>query len=241
MVKHQFSLRWFLLILVFTALSCGTPQVPEILGGPTQTPAPPTATPEGNIVEFRLAPYEVTLSPSENVPGTQIFFTGQEGDAYKVTLDGLPIEKYAVDSLNWTGIVAPGVAADYSMRVVPALNGNMTVAGLVDVAIIDAFPVAVSNGTTLSGPIVFRNIPQSYNIDVDQSIPGTTLFYLGQTPNGAQLGGTDNPYRLEGDALVWTGLLRSNVSVRYDLRVVSFSDSNLRLVGTAELYIDTTR
>ncbi|MCA9988403.1 MAG: hypothetical protein KDE09_06720 [Anaerolineales bacterium] len=239
MVRRHIYLHGLLALLFLLTLACGSIGLPELLGGPTATPPPPTATPEGNVLEYNVAPYEVTLAAGENVPGTQIYFNGESNGAFQLSLDGLPVEKFAVDSLTWAGIIAPGVTGDYRMRLVPALNSRLTVAGLVDVTILDPAPVEVGNSVNLSGPIRFNNIPQTYSIELNQTLPGTTVFYAGKTTDGALLGGTiqTSPYRKEGDALVWTGQLRANVMVRYDLRVVNFTDNRLNLVGTADLAI----
>ena len=238
MVKRHVSLSGFLALLFLLTLACGNAGLPEVLGGPTQTPPPPTATPEGNLLEYKLAPYEVTLSVGENVPGTQVYFNGESNGIFQLSLAGIPVEKRAADSLDWGGVIAPGVTGRYNMRVVPALNSRLSAVGLVDITVLDPTPVETGNSGSLSGPIRFSNIPQTYSIELNQTIPGTTLFYVGATPDGAQFGGTTQfPYRQAGDSLVWTGQLRANVMVRYDLRVVNFTDSRLNLVGTAELAI----
>ena len=46
------------------------------------------------------------------------------------------------------------------------------------------------------------------------------------------------PYLALGDSFVWTGKIRDNVHLAYNLRVTSLNEEAIRLTGTAELWVD---
>jgi hypothetical protein len=202
---------------------------------PTPIPSP---TPVGDTLTYFVPVYNVTLSPGEYVPGTQLRYIRKNGDAYDVTIDGLSATKRTADSFIWQGVVAPGVVARYSLRLAPALGDRLIAAGLVNISVLNPVPVPLQGATPVTSTLHYGGIIDRFIVPVGTVVPGTTIVYEGQAQEGVQLGGTGGyPYFAQGDSVIWSGRLRDNVTIRYDLRVEGFDENNLRLLGTAELWL----
>jgi hypothetical protein len=193
-----------------------------------------------DYLTYLVPVYSITLKPGENIPGTQLYFVAQDGSRYNVTIDGLAAVKQAGDSFNWIGVTAPGVIGRFNLRLSPTLRGgDLLAAGPVELSVLN--PIAVElDGVTAPNNIryTFDNIAVQYLVPIGDRIPGTTLVYEGRTDQGAELSGTNRyPFLSRGDSLLWTGRLRGNVVVRYNLRVATLGDDSIRLLGTADLWI----
>ncbi len=244
MFKHTKAI--FVMLLMFTAVSlaCG---VPSPLG-PSNTPVP-TATPPGDMLIFnKVSPtYIANLSPGEKVPGTQMEYIGKTADGgYEVSINGNRSVKRSGDSLIWSGIIAPGTHGQFNLRISADLLGELPVAGSASITVFNPEPfslVAIPNDTN---GLSFTNILLNYNIATGKTIPGTTLTYDGVAQQGgidvAQISSpsTGMSYHAQGDSVVWTGKLRENVFIRYDLRTISYDAEDLLLGGTADLFIRPT-
>jgi hypothetical protein len=207
------------------------------LQGLNPTPAP-SPTPVGDTLTYNVPVYSVTLNPGDYVPGTQLRYIGRNSDAYDVTIDGLTATKRTADSFNWQGVVAPGVIGRYSLRLTPAFGERLIAAGLVNISVLNPVPIPVPGTPPITSTLHYGGILDRFVVPVGTVIPGTTIIYEGQAQDGVQLGGTGGyPYFAQGDSVIWLGRLRENVTLRYDLRVESFNEETLRLIGTAELWI----
>jgi len=98
-----------------------------------------------------------------------------------------------------------------------------------------------------TGTYHFTNIVADYTVPVGYQIPGTTAVFNGvedrgqggQTIRVARISGMSGyPYLALGDSFVWTGRIRGNVHLAYNLRVTSLNEEAIRLTGTAELWVD---
>ena len=68
---------------------------------------------------------------------------------------------------------------------------------------------------------------------------GTTLIYEGEQNGVAELSGTAGyPFFALDDSLLWSGKLRENVYLRYNVRISSLDEAWLELQGTAEIWIE---
>jgi hypothetical protein len=224
----------FFALLALATIAC-------VLSLDQPTRPPPTATPPlDQVVSFNVPIYTASLQPGESIPGTQMSYINRENEIFNVTINDLPAVKRAGDSFTWKGIVAPGVIAKYGLRVSPTLLGNkMLAAGPVEIWVLNPIPIE-TDVTPLVGNAVlhFSNIAVDIRVPIEGQVPGTSLIYEGIDDQGATLNGSGRyPYRAVGDSLVWAGRLRGNVLVRYSLRVASFDEDSLRLIGTAELWI----
>ncbi len=240
MNRKQLALPVFVLTLFVAAMACAAPTF-----GPVEPPASPT--PLGDTLIFNIPTYTISLQPGETVPGTRLHYTGREGDAFKVTIDGLEATKRVGDSFIWNGTMAPGVYANYNLRLTFTILGALPAAGPVEVIVFNPEPVEadvpISNAEVET---YFDKVLVTYEIPVGRLLPGSTLAYKGmvepetgqQTSVLAELSGMSGyPYFALGDSLVWAGKLRDNVYIRYDLRVTAVSETNLSVAGTAELWI----
>jgi hypothetical protein len=224
------------LLFILGSLACALSN----LTGPKPTAAPPT--PMGDTLGFTVPVYSITLEPQESVPGTGLQYIGQEGDGHRVTIDGLVAIKRLGDSLPWSGVIAPGVVAQYSLRLSPTFGNSIIAAGPVQINVLNPEPVQLQTATNVTATYHFGGILLQYLVPKGSPVPGTTLVYEGLVEQGgqqmAQFSGTSGyPYLASIDSLVWTGQLRDNVEVRYSLRVVTMDEQSIRLGGTAELWV----
>ncbi|MCA9958165.1 MAG: hypothetical protein R3E31_24060 [Chloroflexota bacterium] len=235
--------RWipgFALFLLLAMLACTIPGV-----GPGDGPAA-TPTPLGDTLSFAIPAYTYSLEQGETIPGTQLRYVERSGDTYKVTIDGLEAIKRTGDSFLWDGLVAPGVYANYNLRLTTAVFGSLPVAGSVEITVFYPQPVALDELPNLDTALDYRNTVVNYLIPAGRQIPGTSLVYSGlsdqqegdKTIRLAQLTGlTGYPYLAVGDSLHWQGSLLNNVVIENNMRVISINEDGLRLAGTANLWI----
>lgn len=227
-------------VLLLAILACASPTLPEIgLGGPPSTP-----TPMGDSIVFGIPAYLIGLAPGDTVPGTQMTYLGaNEAGGFNTRIDGQDIVKRTGDSFFWNGVIAPGILANYNLRIgVEGLNGTLQVAGPVEVFVLNPQPIEVSELPVDGTFFHFRGIPIDYRMPVGSTIPGTTISYIGTQEQGgnmlALLSGSNTYARLAlVDSMIYSGQLLPNVFVRYSLRVSSIDENGLRLSGTAELWV----
>lgn len=228
----------FFLLLGLVSLACTVPFI-----GPQEPP--PTPTPVGDTITYKIPPpaFVYNLAPGEFVPGTRLEYVGKNGDAYDVRIDGLAARKRIGDSFIWSGTVAPGVFANYNLKLTTEVLGKLPVAGSVELLVFNPAPAEVSSVPTETTQLHYNLITANYQMPPGHLIPGTTLTYVGMTTQAgsevAELSGlTGYPYLARGDSLVWMGRLLDNVHVRYDWRVLDIDEYGLNLTGTAELWIN---
>lgn len=234
-------LRWLFILLGFIGVSTLACSLPSL---DSATPAP-TVTPSGDTLTFTNPAFTANLEPGDSVPGAGLRYVGREGDAYRVTIDGLEALKRTGDSFIWDGVVAPGVHATYNLRLTTAVFGPLPVAGPVSVTIFYPEPSPVESLPPLEGALTYRNTVLTYLVPVGQNVPGANLVYEGSETQGdgqsarlARFSGLSGyPLRAVGDSLTWTGTLRPNVYIRYNLRLLNIHDDSVRLAGTADLWI----
>jgi len=240
MNRSRLAFLTLALSFILTALACAAPTF-----GPTEPAASPT--PLGDTLAFNIPTYAISLQPGDTVPGTRLHYVGREGDAFKVTIDGLEATKRVGDSFIWSGTLAPGVYANYNLRLAFTVLGSLPAAGSVEVIVFNPEPMEAEIATSITeAQAYFDKILVSYEIPVGRLIPGSTLVYKGlvepetgqQTSALAELAGMSGyPFFALGDSLVWTGKLRNNVYIRYNLRITAVNETNLSVAGTAELWI----
>lgn len=236
------------LLLALPALACQLPDIPEQpsipgLVEPTPVGSP---TPMGDTISYLVPAYTKNLQPGETVPGTQLTYVGSTDGGFEVSIGGQQAIKKAGDSFYWSGVIAPGVFANFNLRLTTGFFGGMPVAGPVELIVLFPEPQPLPLSQDPDAKLHLGNIVIDYHVPLNKMIPGTTLVYQGVESQGlgnqsttlARIGGlTGYPNLAVGDSLAWSGLLRDNVVVRYNLRVVSFNEETIRVVGTAELWI----
>lgn len=230
-MKHAWRLLAPLLLLLAVTLACAVPGF-----NPEPTPPPPP-TPQGDMIYYR-APYRVPLHPGSYIPGTQVGFLQSSGELHELLIDGLRAYRQVGDSITWQGIVAPGVQGTYRLHIQGSFRGELTAEGDVELVIFNPAPVEIPPTQTPAGSLYFSGIPINYVVPEGSRVPGTTLIYERQRNGVAELSGTASyPFFALEDSLVWLGMLRQEVTVRYNLRVNRMDQHGLHLSGTAELWV----
>ncbi|MCA9919848.1 MAG: hypothetical protein KC445_17950 [Anaerolineales bacterium] len=227
----------FLLVFCFTALACTIPGT----GSSDSGNAEATAVFTEDSATFSPA-YSYDLEPGSTVPGSQLTYVGKNGDLYDVTINGELAQKRGGDSFIWEGIVAPGVHANYNLRLLEVL-GTLRAGGVVNVTVLNPVPTALGSLPEWPNAIQYSNILLTHSVAVGETIPGTTLVYDGVSTqagvSSARLTGlTGHPLFATGDSITWIGKLRENVAIRYTFRVAAFNENSLQLGGTAELLVN---
>jgi len=242
------GLLMLFLLLALPALACKVPDIPDQpsipgLVEPTPVGSP---TPMGDSISYLIPAYSQNLKPGETVPGTQLTYVGSSEAGHEVTIGGQQAFKKAGDSFYWSGVIAPGVFANYNLRLTTSFFGGLPVAGPVELIVLFPNPQPLPLNKDPEAKLHLSNIIIDYHVPLDKTIPGTTLVYQGLENQGlgnqsttlAKIGGLSGyPNLAVGDSLGWFGILRNNVAVRYNMRVVSFDEENLRVAGTGEIWI----
>jgi hypothetical protein len=191
------------------------------------------ATPER--LTFNL-PATMTIEHGATLLSTDILFESFTSDGVYLIVDGQRALKRKGDSVRWAGSPVAGTEVDLDMRVIWYTEEQVHLAGKASVIVSEAMPQSgvadTASQMSFSGPV-------AYGIAVGGYIPGTTLTYVGESEQGAELGGLYNeyPYRRMGDSIVWEGLLRAGVHMRMELRTAQFSKDGLRVAGVATLWL----
>jgi len=180
-------------------------------------------------------PTTLTVKAGKSLVGTDIIYQKMEGESARVLIKGQPATKRKGDSVDWKGSPVEGTTVDMRLRVVWYSEEELRLAGTVKVTVEEVNPKAGVIHTT--SPLHFTG-PVAYGIAKGARLPGTTLYYEGQTEEGAQLGGLgEYPFRKMGDSILWEGQLRPGVYIRLDVRAVQFDDRSLRVAGLVSLWL----
>ena len=240
-LKLVFACLFLAILLPLSACS--------LVPGLVPSGSPPSPTPPGDTLTYTIPAYAINLSPGDGVPGTRLQYIERQDAGYLVKIDGLEATKRIGDSFFWSGVIAPGVFANYNLRLTTDVFGKLPAGGPVEIIIFnpDPFEAALPAELAAASPI-YSNILINYQVPPGLTIPGSTLVYEGIVSQGegqqatelAWLTGLSGyPYLALGDSLVWLGRVRDNVYVRYSLRVTTMNEYGLRLTGTAELWISS--
>lgn len=181
----------------------------------------------------------VTLSikAGETLPGTTVAYQGKAADGRAIlSINGLQALKATADSVRWSGALVLFSLIDLNLRVVAYDNNRITLAGTIRIIVQDPNPVPAQPAPN---PMAAFTVPLTYTVPRGTNIPGTTVSYVGETPDGAQFANLDQfPYRDRLDSVVWQGRLRERITVRYDLRVLDFNADRAILGGTANVMFE---
>jgi hypothetical protein len=144
-----------------------------------------------------VAPIEHRLSPGETLPGTEIQYLEKQDAGAQVRIGGQEALRRVGDSLDWQSEPLDGVALDWSLRVIAFSQDDLRVAGTVAITVYDASPAA---GEPDTRSVLHYTAPVTLNTKRDQTIPGTTITYLGSADRGAHLGNVEGyAYRKVAD------------------------------------------
>lgn len=216
---------------------------------PTETGIVPTATPVGDMISFNIPLYSTSMSPNSSISGAPMRYLRRSGDAYTMEINWMPIDKRVGDSFNWQGVIAPGVYANYNLRLTTAILDSLPVAGSVEFLIFNPQPRDIPLPADRSAYLAFNNVVVDYLAPVGREIPGTTMIYDGVVTTGqgdfattvAKLVSPLNTRQLSaGDSFTEIGAIRDNVFVEYNVRVIRFDENTIHLTGLATLWINPT-
>ncbi len=180
-------------------------------------------------------PVERTVAQGEYLPGTPIRYLGQVAKGARLSIKGKEKVKEVGDAVDWKEDVVHGVNLDQTYRVAQIGAESLHLAGTVRIIIQNAIPRP--GPANRDAPIHFQ-FPVGYHVRVGQTIPGTTLIFLGAGEQGAELGNVEgDPYRRLDEPITWEGRLGARVWLALDLRPTLISAEQLDVVGTADLWI----
>lgn len=180
-------------------------------------------------------PVEIGIDEGTFLAGTNIQYLGETSEGAQVLIEGQRATRRIGDSLKWSGEMAPGVAVDLSLRIIFITRNQLQTAGTVRVTIQGPQPVAEAADTSAA---VHYVLPVVYRVDRGSAIPGTTITYEGEEPEGARLGNVDGyPYRRIGDSILWEGKEVPGVWLDLVVRTAIIGEGQLDVVGTADLWI----
>jgi hypothetical protein len=183
-------------------------------------------------------PVEKSVEIGQYLPGTGIQYLGKTEDGALVSIGGQQATKKVGDSLDWKSDMVAGVSVDQTLRVVLITEQTLRAAGTARVIV--AQPQPSPEPANTGAPVHFK-LPVGYHVEPGAVIPGTTITYKGQTPDGAELGGVEGyAYRKLGDSITWEGKLRGGVWIELNVRAMLITDDQLDVLGTADLWITPT-
>jgi hypothetical protein len=229
-LQIHFTLRVLLVVLLLSAVVGCSGDFPFSIGG-SGTPLP------ANTLAFDNAPVSLVIKNGAILPGTTIAYGGKtETGQAKVLLAGQLAPKQMADSVDWQGTPVPNVNVKLSTRVATFDDQSITLLGTANVLVAN---VTVQAGGAPGTALTEFNVPLTYSLKPKEIIPGTTVSYVGSTPDGAQFAGIEGyPYRKTLDSLQYNGRLNAKVYLRLDARIVSYTDSGVVLGGSAKLFIE---
>ncbi len=202
---------------------------------------PTTGTPGTGSVGNTLvydAPVSLTIRNGNLLPGTSIAFGGKtQTGAARVLISGLIAAKQTGDTLDWQGTPAPNTNVKLTTRIASYDEQAVTLVGTAHIEVSNL--VLQPERSPITGTMEFL-APVTYSIGKNLTVPGTSVSYVGPSAQGAQFGGIEGyPYRKELDSLQYIGRLNSRTGLRLDLRVLSYSESNVLVAGTANIRIQS--
>jgi hypothetical protein len=223
-----------MLIYRFVLLAIGLCSVAGCSGLPIPlpfvTPLPP------NTLVY-TAPTTLTIKAGATLPGTNLLYLGEnENKQAQMVVSGYIAPKQVADTVDWQGTPVPNVNLKLNTRVATFDKSAIT---LVGTAHIEVTNIVIQPGGTPGTAMLEFNAPVTWSLKKDELVPGTKVVYVGAAPEGAQFLGLEGyPYRKQLDSLQYFGRINPKVFLRLDLRVVSFSETNVVLGGTANIKIE---
>lgn len=177
------------------------------------------------------------LSAGQRVSGTDIVFQGMENqEAIFQFPDGRSPRRVG-DPLNYHGLWAGLPQTDFTR------TGRIIRLTTAEVFLVSWYALTIEGATPVQQVVPWADVPL-YTVmlrtDKGHTVPGTTLLYQGRdADSGAALiegqAGDERAQFQVMSSVNWSGQLRNDLYVRYNLRVLFYTDSFLQLGGTAAL------
>ena len=212
----------------------GLPDISQLDNLPQLSDLPVIGGRQGAIVYN--GPLEMRLQPGDPLPGSGYVLVDVEGEQAHFTIDGLRSTRTVGDSLDfdgpWPG--TDGVTYNVRSRIYRINGDSVRIAGVHQIVVADVAPVA--GDVSLTTHVI--KFPFTVGISAGQQIAGTTLGYATTDENGARLTGIaegDYPYRKMGDSIRWQGMVRSDIAVEYNIRMLWYGDNDARVGGIVSI------
>lgn len=235
-------LKWgFQLLILFIVVSfAGRGYAALAVRSQGLLPPDPVASmfPEPQADQLRLRGVNRdTIQPGESMPGTDLVLVGiREAEAVFTRPGGETAVRRFGDSVKFDGPWANVSGTDYNVsgRIIRVNPDDVHVVSVYSIIISDTAPVraplAITPGTPYT--LVLR-------ARTDAPIRGTTLHYRGRTASGdARIDGLDGDNWGQFstmDSIRWSGLLREDLAVSYNMRILFYTDTDIYLGGTVQL------
>jgi hypothetical protein len=255
-------MKRLLLLLVSLVLlaGCGSPELPAIPGLPQEMADLPLPSLEDlglpdlssipglpqlsdlpgmnvgpNAVAF-AGPTERRLAVGEGIPGTDIRLVGFGDEGAEFQIGEFRSVRRAGDSLDYDGgfVGVNGVNYTARLRIYRVSGDSVRVAGV--------HRLVIDNIQPTPGDVSLRDnvlrIPYTASANVGEQFKGTTYGYVGLAERGGEISGLPGnrfPFHKVGDSVRWEGTLRPDIPIRYDLRVLFYSDGSMQIGGVVTL------
>lgn len=183
-------------------------------------------------------PTDKKVEIGEQIPGTDIQLIAINDGLAEFNIDGLRLDRTRGDSLDYVGPWPGTTEVEYNLRlrIYNVSSSNVRAAGVQQLIVRNINPVS-------SPPQQARfelKFPHAASASVGEVIDGTSFTYVGKNARGAEIGGLpegDYPYRKTGDSVTWNGLLRSDIPIEYQLRVLLAREESINVGGTVSVYL----
>ncbi len=240
---HVFRLlKWgFQLLILFVVVSfAGRGYAALAARSQGLLPSDPVASmfPEPQTDQLRLRGVNRdTIQPGKNLPGTDLVLVEiRESDAVFAKPGGETAVRRFGDSVKFDGPWANVSDTDYNVsgRIIRVNPGDVHVVSVYSITISDTAPARAPLAMTPGTPytLVLR-------ARTGAPIRGTTLHYRGRTDSGdARVDGLDGDSWGQFsamDSIRWSGLLREDLAVSYNMRILFYTDTDIYLGGTVQL------
>ena len=232
------SFRAFWLICFLAMVGCDdvVSSGLALIASPTPNATP---TPLTNLLELTAPDTLITLAQNGATQNSKIIYRGKTESRYSVEIDQQLTEKRVGDSVIWDSFVAPGVSAEYVMRIVD--NGgsdDLAMVGTVDLLVFNPRPTSAPNADIFPTDLVYE-ADINYVVPLGQTVPGTTWRYVGLDANGRVQFEGERGVTLytQGDGLFWRGWINPAVFGDYELTIIQAEAGQVRVTGVAKLII----
>lgn len=214
----------------------GLPDLSQIANLPDLS-ALPIFQDEPGTVNLR-GPTDKKVEIGERIPGTDIELVAINDGVAEFLIAGLRLERTRGDSLDfdgpWPGTA--GITYNIRLRIYNVSSSNVRAAGVQQLLVENIQPVPAPPQKAR----IELKFPHAASAGSGETIEGTTFGYVGQNDRGAEISGLpegDYPYRKLGDSIKWTGLLRPDVPIEYQLRVLLAREESINVGGTVAVYL----
>jgi hypothetical protein len=183
-------------------------------------------------------PYEVRVRLGERIPGTDIELVSVNELDAEFRIAGMRSVRTIGDSLQFDG-AWPGLeeSAYYvRLRIYRIDDNSVRAAGVHQLQVRDVQPTLADIDTSAEA----MRFPIADSAAMDTSIADTTFVYAGMDDRGAEISGLPADtysYFNVGDRIRWEGRLRSDLPVRYNMRVLFYDADSVQVGGVALVYL----